>query len=57
LTGFVAGTTSNKGTVIFESGPVDADEVTFTVINLIHPEYRYEPDDNRRGPSVTVEFD
>jgi hypothetical protein len=57
LVGVVAGTTSNKGTVIFESGIVDTDSITFTVIDLAHPDYTYDPDANRRGPSVTVEFD
>ncbi|NNL13409.1 MAG: hypothetical protein HKO82_06955 [Acidimicrobiia bacterium] len=53
----VTGTTGKRGRVIIESGPIDTDTVTFTVIDLTHPEYRYEPDDNRRGPSVTVGFD
>ena len=55
--GAVSGTTGRRGRVIFDSGPVDTDTVTFTVTDLTHPEYRYEPDDNRRGPSVTVGFD
>lgn len=55
--GLVGGTTNNKGKVIFESGTVTGETVTFTVINLVHPRYVYAPDDNRRGPSVTVEFD
>jgi hypothetical protein len=53
----VSGTTNNKGTVIFESGVVDSEAVTFTVVDLILENYAYAPEDNRRGPSVTVEFD
>lgn len=56
LVGVVAGTTSNKGTVIFESGIVDTDSITFTVIDLVHPDYTYDPDANRAGPSITVKF-
>ena len=56
LVGGVAGTTSNKGTVIFESGIVDTDSITFTVIDLVQPDYTYDPDANRAGPSITVKF-
>jgi hypothetical protein len=43
--------------VTFESGIVEGESVTFTVTDLSHPDYTYAPGDNRRGPSVTVEFD
>jgi hypothetical protein len=53
----VSGTTDKKGKVRFESGIIASDEVTFTVVNLVLEDYAYAPEDNRRGPSVTVEFD
>lgn len=56
-TGIVSGTTDDKGRVRFESGTVEGDSVTFTVLNLVHTDYVYAPEENRRGPSVTVEFD
>ena len=55
--GPAVGVTGGNGRVVFESGTVVGDSVTFRVINLTHPDYVYEPEDNRRGPTVTVEFD
>ncbi len=55
--GLVSATTNRKGKVVFESGTVEGDSVTFSVLSLRHPDYLYAPKDNRRGPSVTVEFD
>lgn len=54
--GDVAGVTNNKGKVIFESGTVTGDTVTFRVTNLTLPGYVYAPEDNRRGPAVVVDF-
>jgi hypothetical protein len=55
----VTGTTGRRGKVVFESATIGDDDpsVTFTVVGLEHPDYVYAPEDNRRGPSVTVEND
>jgi hypothetical protein len=53
----VSAITNNKGKVTFESGIVGSDSVTFTVVDLVLEDYAYAPEDNRRGPSVNVEFD
>ncbi len=56
--GTVEGITNGRGKVIFESGSVDDDDdVTFHVTNMTHPDFVYAPEDNRRGPSITVEVD
>ncbi|NNC92602.1 MAG: hypothetical protein HKN80_08935 [Acidimicrobiia bacterium] len=55
--GLVSASTNARGKVTFESGLVTGDSVTFTVTNLVHSDYAYAPEDNRQGPSVTVEVD
>ncbi len=57
VTQLVSGSTNPRGRVTFESGPVDGASVTFTIIDLVHPDYAYAPENNRQGPSVTVEFE
>ncbi|MGI9649539.1 MAG: hypothetical protein ACR2OI_13590 [Acidimicrobiia bacterium] len=55
--GLVSGTTNNRGDVVLNSGPVEGDSVTFTVLDLQHPDYVYDPEQNTVGPSITVTFD
>jgi len=55
--GLVSGTTNNRGDVVLASGPVKGESVTFTVLDLQHPDYVYAPEHNTIEPSITVFFD
>jgi hypothetical protein len=53
--GRVSGITGSGGTIEFRTGKVrDGNSVIFTVVDVTHDTYSYDPDANHNGNSVTV---
>jgi hypothetical protein len=55
--GLVSGTTNNRGDVVLASGLVEGESVTFTVLDLQHPDFVYAPEENAIEASIEIFFD